>query len=364
MTAMKYVDEYRDRDHILKLADLIKRSATGTYDFMEVCGGHTAAIRRFGIPSLLPENIKLISGPGCPVCVTGTDFIDKAIAYSRMDKVIVVTFGDLMRVPGSVSSLEKEKAAGADIRIVFSGLEALEIARLNPGHKVIFLGIGFETTAPGTAVTVIEAGEGNVSNFFVLSAHKVMPPAMEAIINGGSFISGFICPGHVATITGSSAFDFIPEKYNIGCVVAGFEPGDIMMSVLMLVQQANTDAKCVEIQYTRAVKTNGNSAALRFMNRVFEPGDAIWRGLGEIPQSGLKLRKEYEKFDAENSIPVSVRHDDGNELCICGKILAGLMTPADCPLFGVVCNPGNPVGACMVSDEGACNSWYKYSPGK
>ena len=346
----------------MKMVDLINKSATATYNFMEVCGGHTAAIRRFGIPSLLPENIRLISGPGCPVCVTGTDFIDKAIACSGMEKVIITTFGDLIRVPGSVTSLEKEMAAGADIRIVFSGLEALEIARLNPRHKVIFLGIGFETTAPGTAVTVLEADAGSVGNFFILSAHKVMPPAMEAIIQGGSVINGFICPGHVATITGSAVFDFIPEKYKIGCVVAGFEPADILMSILMLVRQTNNDAQSVEIQYSRAVNRNGNPAAVKFMNRVFEPGDAIWRGLGIIPMSGLILKKEYQKFDAELRAPVKIRHYEENELCICGNILTGLLTPPDCPLFGEICSPDNPLGACMVSEEGACNSWYKYKP--
>ena len=359
---MKYIDEFRNRDQIMKMVDLINKSATATYNFMEVCGGHTAAIRRFGIPSLLPENIRLISGPGCPVCVTGTDFIDKAIACSGMEKVIITTYGDLIRVPGSVTSLEKEMAAGADIRIVFSGLEALEIARLNPRYKVIFLGIGFETTAPGTAVTVLEADAVSVSNFFILSAHKVMPPAMEAIIQGGSVINGFICPGHVATITGSAVFDFIPEKYKIGCVVAGFEPADILMSILMLVRQANNDAQSVEIQYSRAVNRNGNPTAVKFMKRVFEPGDAIWRGLGIIPMSGLILKKEYQKFDAELRIPVKIRHHEENELCICGNILTGLLTPPDCPLFGEICSPDNPLGACMVSDEGACNSWYKYRP--
>jgi len=216
---MKHVDEYRNKALIEKLAALIKRAASRSYIFMEVCGGHTAAIHRFGIPSLLPDNVRLLSGPGCPVCVTNNSFIDKAIAYSKMEDVIITTFGDLIRIPGSSSSLEKEKARGADIRIVFSGLEALEIAKSGSDKKVIFLGIGFETTAPGTAVTIKEAADVGIENFYVLSAHKVMPPAMETIIKEGIALDGFICPGHVAAITGSSAFSFIADKYRLGCVI-------------------------------------------------------------------------------------------------------------------------------------------------
>jgi hydrogenase expression/formation protein HypD len=357
---MKYIDEFRNKDLIAKLADLIRMSASRHYSLMEVCGGHTAAIHRFGIPSLLPENIKLISGPGCPVCVTGTDFIDKAILYSRMENVIIATFGDLMRVPGSVSSLEKEKAAGADIRIVFSGLESLEIARSNPLKKVIFLGIGFETTAPGTAVTMMQAKEHDVRNILLLCTHKVMPPAIETIIREGADIDGFICPGHVATITGSSVFDFIPENYNIGCVIAGFEPADILLSILMLILQVNSGISKVEIQYSRAVKPDGNALARKHMDCVFKKCSSSWRGFGPIPESGLTLNKEFEGFNAEEIMPVKVTSHQENELCICGKILRGLYSPSDCPLFANICNPNNPLGACMVSNEGTCNSWYRY----
>jgi hydrogenase expression/formation protein HypD len=357
---MKYIDEFRNKDHVIKLVELIKRSTVRNYSFMEVCGGHTAAIHRFGIPSLLPENIRLISGPGCPVCVTGTDFIDKAIAYARMEKVIIATFGDLLRVPGSASTLEKEKAAGADIKIVFSGLEAIEIARINRGKTVIFLGIGFETTAPGTAVTITQAESADVNNLLLLSAHKIMPPAIESVLKGGSVLDGFICPGHVSTITGSLVFDFIPEKFNIGCVIAGFEPFDILMSILMLILQANSMIHKVEIQYNRAVKVNGNSIAKRNLYKVFEPCDAVWRGFGIIPMSGLELKKDYEKFNAELRLPVRISHHEDNDLCICGKILRGLLSPPDCPLFSEICSPENPIGACMVSNEGTCNTWYKY----
>ncbi len=357
---MKYIDEYRNKDLVMKLTDLINKSVRRDYTFMEVCGGHTAAIHRFGIPSLLPGNIKLISGPGCPVCVTGTDFIDKAIAYSKMEDVIITTFGDLIRVPGSASSLEKEKAAGADIRIVLSGLDALEIARINSEKKVIFLGIGFETTAPGTAVTIKLAEKDYIKNFFLLSAHKIMPPAMEAIIKEGVNLDGFICPGHVATITGSAVFNFIPEKFNLGCVITGFEPADILQSILMLIRQVNRNTPKVEIQYSRAVTVNGNSIAQRHLSEVFEPCNAQWRGFGVIPSSGLMLRKDFERFNVENNIPVRINFQEDNELCICGEILRGLKTPDDCPLFADICFPENPLGACMVSNEGSCNTYYKY----
>jgi hydrogenase expression/formation protein HypD len=357
---MKYIDEYRNKDLIIKLADQIRKSVRHDYTFMEVCGGHTAAIHRFGIPSLLPGNVKLISGPGCPVCVTGTDFIDKAIAYSKMEEVIICTFGDLLRVPGSTSSLEKEKAAGADIRIVLSGLEALEIARIKTEKKVIFLGIGFETTAPGTAVTIKLAEKEYIKNFFLLCAHKIMPPAMEAIIKEGVNLDGFICPGHVATITGSTVFNFIPEKFNLGCVITGFEPADILQSILMLIRQVNLNTPKVEIQYNRAVNVNGNAIAQRHLYEVFETCNAQWRGFGVIPSSGLMLRKDFERFNVENRIPVRINFQEDNELCICGKILRGLKTPDDCPLFADICFPENPIGACMVSNEGSCNTYYKY----
>ncbi len=357
---MKYIEEYRDKELIIKLISRIKESVNRDYSFMEVCGGHTAAIHRFGIPSLLPQNIKLISGPGCPVCVTGTDFIDKATAYSSGRDFIITTFGDLVRVPGSGSSLEKEKAAGSDIRVVFSGLEALDIARKNPDRNVIFLGIGFETTAPGTAVTVLQAEKEGIANLFLLSAHKVMPPAMEAIIKDGIRLDGFLCPGHVATITGSSAFGFIPHKYHTGCVITGFEPVDILQAILMLINQVNHNKPAVEIQYRRAVKEEGNIIARKHMDHLFEPCDAVWRGFGIIPLSGLSLRNEFNRFDAGKVFPVDVRPQEDNRLCICGDILRGLKNPSDCTLFATACVPENPIGACMVSSEGACNSYYKY----
>jgi hydrogenase expression/formation protein HypD len=357
---MKYVDEFRKKDLVTKLAGLIRKSVTRDYTFMEVCGGHTAAIHRFGIPSLLPQNVKLISGPGCPVCVTGTEFIDTALAYSRMEDVIITTYGDLIRVPGSSSSLENEKAAGSDIRIVLSGLDALEIARSNPLKKIIFLGIGFETTAPGTAVTIEQAEKENIGNIFLLSAHKLMPPAMEAIIKEGARLDGFICPGHVAAITGSRIFDFIPAKFRLGCVITGFEPADLLQSILMLVLQANMNAPRVEIQYSRAVTTEGNLIAQKHLSQVFEPCDEQWRGFGIIEDSGLALKKEYQRFNIRKMMPVDILSPEENDLCICGDIMRGKKTPEDCALYAGKCIPENPVGACMVSNEGTCNTWYKY----
>lgn len=359
-TQLRYVDEYRDKTLVDSLSEKIKISAIHDYVFMEVCGGHTAAIHRFGITSLLPSNIRLVSGPGCPVCVTPADFIDRTIEYSKSPEVIISTFGDLIRVPGSESSLEKEKALGADIRIVFSALDALDIARSNPDRKIIFAGIGFETTAPGTAVTILQAGQENIDNFYLLSAHKVMPPAMKAIVNDGVKLNGFICPGHVAAITGSEIFRFLPEVYGIGCVVSGFEPVDLLQSVLMLVRQVNNKYPVIENEYRRAVKADGNKNARGKMEEVFESTGTKWRGLGEIPGSGLKLRRKFERFDAEIVFPVTLSHPEENTSCLCGNILRGINTPLDCPLFAKSCVPENPAGACMVSAEGTCNVFYRY----
>jgi hydrogenase expression/formation protein HypD len=357
---MKYIDEYRDKGLIMKLSGLIKKEVRKNYTFMEICGGHTSAIHRFGIPSLLPPEITLITGPGCPVCVTPNDFIDKAVEYSRMKNVTITTFGDLIRVPGSSSSLSLEKNRGADIRIVFSGLEALNIARTKPDRTVIFLGIGFETTAPGTAVMIKIARQERLTNFMVLSAHKVMPPVLDVIAREGMNIDGFICPGHVAAITGSEVFNFLPEKYGLGCVIAGFEPVDLLQTVLMLVRQTNSFSPDVEIQYSRVVTSEGNRMAQKQLSDVFEMRDARWRGFGNITASGLMLRKKYEDHDAEKKIPMEIHFQMDNPACICGDILRGLRKPDMCSLFGKQCTPSSPVGACMVSPEGTCNNYFKY----
>ncbi len=327
---------------------------------MEVCGGHTMAVQKFGIPSLLPDHISLLSGPGCPVCVSGNRFIDHAIALSRLEDLIITTFGDLVRVPGSSSSLEKEKAQGADIRIVYSVLDALRIAGDNPSRKVVFLGIGFETTAPTSAAAIVKASGQNIQNFFLLSSHKVMPPAMEALIDEGVKLDGYIAPGHVSTITGSGIYLEIPEKYGLGCVISGFEPVDLLQSVYMLIRQCEAGTPKVEIQYKRAVKEEGNVKAQKLLSEVFEPADEWWRGLGILKESGLKLKDKYRRFDAVE-IPVDVEKTVEPKGCICGEILKGVKIPKDCKLFGKVCDPSRPVGACMVSNEGACNAWYRYN---
>jgi hydrogenase expression/formation protein HypD len=318
------------------------------------------AIQRFGIPSLLPDHIQLVSGPGCPVCVTDRAYIDKAIAFSRLPEVIIATYGDLIRVPGSTSTLDREKASGADIRIVYSILDALTLAKKNRKKKVVFLGIGFETTAPGSAAGIIKAQMAGLFNFFVFSAHKIMPPPMAALIDQGVKIDGYIGPGHVSTITGSSMFEFIPEKYNLGVVISGFEPLDILQSIYMLILQHERNEPAVEIQYSRVVKPEGNPKALELLDEVFELRDDWWRGLGVLPLSGMRLQSKYEEFDAEKMIPVVVEPAREDKGCICGSILKGVAIPSDCKLFAKACTPSDPVGACMVSNEGACAAYFRY----
>jgi len=358
---MKYIDEYRDKELVKKLVDQIKKRSTKQISLMEVCGGHTMAIQKFGIPSLLPDTIRLISGPGCPVCVSSNSFIDQAIAYSRLEDVIITTYGDLIRVPGSSTSLDKEKAKGADVRIVYSILNALQIAEKNPEKKVIFLGIGFETTAPSSAAGIIKAQMAGLRNFYLISSHKIMPPAMEALIDEGVKIDGYIAPGHVSTITGSGIYKNIPEKFGLGVVISGFEPFDLLKSILMLVNQMENNNPKVEIAYTRAVKPEGNLKAQQMMKEVFELADDWWRGLGILKKSGLKINKKYKMFDAGKMIPVEVEPTKEDKGCICGEILKGLKNPKECKLFNKACTPANPVGACMVSHEGACNAYYRYN---
>lgn len=358
---MKFINEFRNKELVSKLISEIKVISRKEISLMEVCGGHTMSIQKFGLPALLPENINLISGPGCPVCVSSRMFIDKAVVYSKMDDVIITTFGDLIRVPGSDSSLEKEKAKGADVRIVYSPLQSIEIAKSNPSKKVIFLGIGFETTSPASAASIIKASAEGTSNFMVFSSHKIMPPAMAALIDEGVKIDGYICPGHVSTITGSSIYTGIAEKYKLGCVISGFEPVDVLQSILMLAKQIENSNQKVEIQYSRVVKPEGNKLAQEALERVFELQDDWWRGLGVIPQSGFKIRNEFKEFDASHVLPIEVAEPEEPKGCICGDILKGLKKPKECKLFNTVCSPQNPIGACMVSSEGACHAYYKYN---
>jgi hydrogenase expression/formation protein HypD len=357
---MKYIDEYRKKDLIMAVADEIRRVSVKEISLMEVCGGHTMAIHRFGLNSLLPANIRLLSGPGCPVCVSGRQYIDKAVACTSMPSAIVATYGDLVRVPGSATSLEKEKAAGRDIRIVYSVLECLEIAEKNPGKQVIFLGIGFETTAPLTAAAIVEAEKHRIRNFSVLSAHKVMPPVMKALVKEGVKIDGFIAPGHVTAITGTDIYEELPRSFGLGVVVSGFEPSDMMQSILMLVKQIEAGKPAVGIQYQRVVRKEGNPIAKKLMKQVFELRDDNWRGLGKIPESGMKISGRYRAFDAESLFPLDMPETPEPKGCICGQILRGTKTPPHCKLFAKRCTPADPVGACMVSSEGTCATYYKY----
>jgi hydrogenase expression/formation protein HypD len=352
---------YRDKEACLALVAAIKRISTKPVILMEVCGGHTVALHRYGIPSLLPSTIKLVSGPGCPVCVTHIGFIDQAIALSHLDKTMIATFGDLIRVPGSHSTLEQAKAAGRKIQIVCSPLDALDLAQQHPDKQIVFLGIGFETTAPTSAAAILEAREKGIKNFSILSAHKIMPPAMAALITQGVPIDGYICPGHVSVVTGASIYTEIAKKFKKACVISGFEPLDILQSIYMLIKQIENKAPTVEIEYARAVRPEGNIKARELMLQVFQTADAWWRGLGNIPNSGLKIRNEFSPFDAEKRFPLEIPEPREPSGCRCGDILKGMAKPSQCPLYKRVCTPQNPVGACMVSSEGTCAAFFQYT---
>ncbi len=357
---MKYLDEYRDKQLVSTLSEAIRRKSRRKIRIMEVCGGHTMAIRKYGIQHLIPETIDLLSGPGCPVCVTDRTSIDKAITLARTAGVIITTYGDLIRVPGSDSSLNQEKARGADVRIVYSTLDALEIARTNPHSKVVFLGIGFETTAPSSAVAIMEAAKQAVSNFYLLSMHKIMPPAMAGLIDQGIMIDGYIGPGHVTTIAGASMYNELVEKYHIAVVISGFEPVDLLQTIYMLVCMAEEGRTGTLIQYKRAVTPSGNLKARDLVSHVFEAADDSWRGLGIIPGSGLKIRPAFSRFDASLHFDLSTDPVTEPKGCLCGEVLRGLKKPDQCVLFGSICTPVNPVGACMVSGEGACQAFYNF----
>lgn len=360
---MKYIDEYRNRKLAGNIARVVFNKAVGLgpINIMEVCGTHTMSICRFGIKEMLPENINLISGPGCPVCVTPKSYIDKAVAFCRLPGVIVATFGDMMRVPGSYSSLAAERSQGRSAKVVYSVLDAVDIAEKYPDKKVIFLGIGFETTSPTVAASILYAKKRGIRNFFVYSGHKVILPAMRTLAEEKEVnIDGFLCPAHVSAIIGAGPYKIISDKYNIPCVITGFESLDIFQGILMLIEQIKSKKKKVENQYKRVVKGSGNKKALGLINDVFSLKDSEWRGLGIIPKSGMTLKKEYSMFDAEKMFAVSqpkIRPDKG---CICGDILKGIKTPSDCRLFGIKCTPEKPIGACMVSSEGSCAAYYKY----
>ena len=358
---MKYIDEYRDGALAKDLARKIKDSSRKPVRLMEICGTHTMAIFRHGIRSLLPDHIELISGPGCPVCVTAMEEIDRSIKLARIPDVIVTTYGDMMRVPGTESSLQQENGRGADVRMVYSTFDALKLTEDSPDKEVVFLGIGFETTAPTVAAAIKTARIKNLSNFSVLSAHKLLPPAMDALISGGDLgIDGFICPGHVSTIIGTSAYESVVARYRIPCVVVGFEPIDILQGILMLVEQIENGRARAEIQYKRAVTPEGNPGALLLMKEVFEPCDSPWRGLGMIPASGLAVKDEFSAYDARKRFDLNIPPAKEPPGCRCAEVLRGAIKPMECKLFRNACSPRTPIGACMVSSEGTCAAYYKY----
>ena len=361
---MKYGREFRDpevaRALVTAIGELGKESPR-TLTFMEVCGTHTMAIYQHGIRSLLPKKIRLISGPGCPVCVTPVDFVDHAVALARRPRTIVATFGDMIRVPGSSSSLQAEKARGADIRIVYSPLDAVALAEKNPQQEVVFLSVGFETTTPTIAGSILEARRRGVVNFSVLTANKTMPAPMAALTADPELqVDGYLCPAHVSTVIGAEGYRPLAEQHGVPCVITGFEPLDVLQGVLMLTRQALAGEAKVENQYSRFVRPEGNPKARQILASVFEPCDAGWRGIGVIPGSGLKIRDQFAGFDAARKLPVMVEPPHEPVGCRCGDILKGKISPRECPLFRTSCTPENPVGACMVSSEGTCAAEYKY----
>lgn len=366
---MKYVDEFRDPEklqalmgEINRLTLILERTSEHPLKIMEVCGGHTHSIFKYGIEELLPDSIELIHGPGCPVCVMPRGRLDAAIKLADIPNVIFTTFGDAMRVPGSEKSLLQAKAEGADIRMVYSPLDALPIAKQNPDKEVIFFGLGFETTAPSTAFTILQAEAENIKNFSIFCNHVIVVPALEALLDNPDLeLDGFIGPGHVSMVIGSNPYQIIAEKYYKPVVVSGFEPLDIVQSIWMLLQQL-VDRRCeVENQYKRLVQPDGNPMALEAIKKVFEVREEFeWRGLGEIAQSGLKINSNYAQFDAEAKFNISDVKVPDAAACQCGEILKGVLKPWQCKVFGTACTPETPIGTCMVSSEGACAAYYKY----
>ncbi|MBI5640730.1 MAG: hydrogenase formation protein HypD [Nitrospirae bacterium] len=328
---------------------------------MEVCGTHTVAILRHGIRNLLPEGIGLLSGPGCPVCVTSIKDVDTAIALSQLEGVVLATFGDMMRVPGDKKSLLDAKAEGGDIRVVYSPLDALKLAEENSAKKVVFFATGFETTSPLVAGTILEAETKGIDNFFIYCVHKTVPPALKALLDSGDVtVDGFILPGHVSTVIGVRPYGFIATEYGKPCVITGFDAGDILSGILMLLSQISSGRSGVEIQYAKVVRQEGNPRAVSVMEECFEPADAQWRGIGRISGSGLRLRRQYMHRDILTVFDIEVTEGSEPGACSCGEVLKGIKLPSDCPLFGKACTPERPVGACMVSSEGSCAAYYRY----
>lgn len=358
---MKYLDEYRDGDAARRIAGQIEECTTHAWTLMEICGGQTHTIVKYGLEDLLPSSISLVHGPGCPVCVTPIGVIDQAQGLAATDDVIFAAFGDMLRVPGSLKDLLSVKAEGGDVRVVYSPLDAVQLAEQQPNRQVVFFGIGFETTAPTTGLAILEAERRTLENFSVLSAHVLVPPAIESILSSTSnTVQGLLAAGHVCTITGFNDYYSLADQYRIPIVVTGFEPVDILQGILMTVRQLESGRCEVQNQYSRTVIREGNRTALEIMNKVFEPCDRTWRGMGNIPASGLAIRKAFARFDAAVKFGLSATTLDVHSPCNAGEILRGTKKPNQCPSFGTGCSPDHPLGAPMVSSEGACAAYYRY----
>lgn len=358
---IKHLEEYRNPEIARKIIERINAVSQKHVRLMEVCGTHTMSIFRSGIRGLLPATVSLLSGPGCPVCVTSQNEIDSFIALSRFDDVIITTFGDLIKVPGTDSSLQKERAEGRDIRVVYSTFDAIEVARKNPDKKVAFLGVGFETTAPTIAASILTANEMHLDNYFVFCAHKLLPPALNILMKvKATKIDGFILPGHVSVIIGTKAYLPFFEQYQIPCVVAGFESIDILQAILRLVEQIESGEPELVNGYKRAVTFDGNQKAQKIMEDVFETINADWRGIGNISKSGLNIREEFAAYDARKVFEIEITDSVDPKGCACGEILTGLKIPSECPLYKKKCTPMEPIGPCMVSSEGTCAAYYRF----
>ncbi|PID72399.1 MAG: hydrogenase formation protein HypD [Desulfobulbus propionicus] len=359
---MKCADEFRSRTVTAPLIEKLHTSISEPVRIMEVCGTHTMSIFRHGIRSLLPEGITLLSGPGCPVCVTPASHIDTFIQAAELPDVVVATFGDLIRVPGSSHSLAQMRSKGAQVEIVYSPMDALQMAVKQPEKNVLFPAIGFETTAPTIAATILQADKLGLTNFFIISAGKTMPRPLDLLMSDPELkVDGLLCPGHVSAIIGAAAYHPLVEKYGLSCAVAGFEPSDILAGILSIVLQFNAKNPTVDNCYTRAVTDHGNERAKQLINQVFEPVDSEWRGLGILPGSGLQLRQQYQQFDGIQAFAITTKPVAEPKGCKCGEILKGLVLPPDCPLYGTRCTPMHPVGPCMVSSEGTCAAYHRYS---
>lgn len=359
---MKYISEYRDADLVARYLEEIHRTATQPWAIMEVCGGQTHSLVKNGILQMLPEQVRMVHGPGCPVCVTPLNLIDKAVYLALEKGAILCSFGDMLRVPGSSQSLLEAKAAGGDVRILYSPLEAVKIARENPGREVVFFAVGFETTAPANALSVLHAQRAGATNYSILTSHVIVPPAIEAVMNDpDSNIQGFLAAGHVCAIMGLDEYDPLVQRYRIPIVVTGFEPVDLAQGILMTVRQLEQGTFKLENQYARVVKPEGNPEARKVIAQVFRISDREWRGIGNIPLSGYELRPEFAAYDARLKFDIDIPHAPESKECIAGQVLKGIKKPHECPQFGKKCTPQHPLGAPMVSSEGACAAYYHFS---